>query len=452
MVLSSSTYFVFLLAVLLVYWPLARYRLPALGLILLANYLFYARWDIWYLILIPIASTVDFAIGRGLEFTKDTLLRRLLVGASVMLNIGLLSTLRFKPDLLEHNLVLPLTLSFYAFQALTYTIDIYRGDSKSTPSYLAHLAAVSFFPTIIAGPITRVSSLVTQFEKRKPVAAVDGSRALFMIGMGLSKKLLIADFLSTNFVNRVFDFPSLYTGAENLLAVYAYAVQIYCDFSGYTDIARGSAMLMGFQLPVNFNRPYMSRNLADFWRRWHITLSHWLRDYLFFSLPGKRSKFMPYINLVITMVLGGLWHGANWNFAVWGLLHGVGLAVVRGWQTWRGAAQPSRAGQLFATLATFHFVAFAWIFFRAPNLETVGAILGQIGSLTISFENVSGPIALVLAIGLAAHYIPKKWNDSVVDLFVRAPFYAQAAVLLLLMLGLQNVVSSGAAPFIYTKF
>ncbi len=341
MLLSSSTYFIFLAAVFLVFWPVSRVRLLALSVILFANYFFYAKWDLFYLALIPAASSCDYVFGLGLQYSNRPLVRRILVGASLLMNIGLLISLKYMPFILrnwtaltghptrEWPWTLPVSLSFYVFQALTYTMDLYRRDAKGTKSYLAHLAAVSFFPTILAGPITRVSTLIQQFEKPKKLDSADGGRALFLIGMGLIKKLLIADFLSANLVNRVFDFPNLYSGTETLIAVYAYALQIYYDFSGYTDIAIGSALLLGIKLPENFKMPYAAVNIADFWRRWHITFSNWLRDYLYFSLPGKRSKFMLYVNLIITMVIGGLWHGASWNFVIWGALHGIGLAVVR---------------------------------------------------------------------------------------------------------------------------
>ena len=469
MLLSSSVYFIFLVAIFVLYWPLARVRELALGVVLLANYFFYAKWDLYYLALIPVVSSCDFAIGLGLQESKNPRVRRLLVTASIAMNIGLLAGFKYMPFFLDNwahvtgsaaastlsgawHWTLPLSLSFYVFQALTYTIDVYRGDAKGTRSYLAHLAAVSFFPTTLAGPITRVSSLIDQLEKRKPLDPADGSRALFLIGMGLMKKLLIADYLSSNLVNRVFDFPTLYTGSETLIAVYAYALQIYYDFSGYTDIALGSALLLGIKLPANFNRPYAAENIADFWRRWHISLSNWLRDYLYFSLPGKRSKVFTYGNLVATMVIGGLWHGASWNFVIWGALHGVGLAVVRLWQAQFGAAKATGLGRYVNIVLTFHFVTFAWIFFRAPSFDVALAILGRIASLTFSFANISGPLALVLAIGVMAHYVPKNWYDGSLACYVRAPFYAQAGALALLVLGLKNVVSSGATPFIYTKF
>ena len=270
---------------------------------------------------------------------------------------------------------------------------------------------------------------------------------MFLIALGLTKKLLIADFLADNLVNRVFDLPKLYTGAETLIAVYAYALQLYYDFSGYTDIAIGSALLLGIKLPINFNMPYSAENIADFWRRWHISLSNWLRDYLYFSLPGLRSKWkiFTYLNLIVTMVLGGLWHGASWNFVIWGALHGCGLAVTRAIQGNRKMESGGwrKIGRIFLTV---NFVCFAWIFFRAPTLEAAGSILSRIASLTISFENISGPVALVMAIAIVGHYFPMKWQDWVVDRFAATPFYAQAAALMLLAVALQYVSAAGVRP------
>jgi D-alanyl-lipoteichoic acid acyltransferase DltB (MBOAT superfamily) len=320
---------------------------------------------------------------------------------------------------------------------------------------LAYLASVSFFPTTLAGPITRVADLIPQFERKdKALAPTDGGRALFLIGLGLMKKLLIADYLGDNLVNRVFDFPNLYTGAEVLLAVYAYAFQLYYDFSGYTDIARGSAQLLGIKLPVNFNQPYAASNIADFWRRWHITLSNWLRDYLYFSLPGLRSKWkvFTYCNLILTMLIGGLWHGASWNFVFWGLLHGVGLAVTHFWQTIVGKNPVTGVRKYAGVFFTFQFVCLAWIFFRAQNLATVWTILARIGSLTVSLANISPELGVVLIIAVLAHYTPKRWYDFSVNLYVRVPFYVQAAAMALLVLALGYISSTGAAPFIYTNF
>ena len=462
--MSQSTYFIFLVAVFALYWPVSRLRTLTLAVVLFANYFFYAKWDLFYLALIPAVSSCDYFLGLGLQSWQNRIVRRALVTASILMNVGLLAGFKYMPFFLQNwsnvtgrpapewHWTLPLTLSFYVFQALTYTIDLYRRDIKGTRSYLAHLTAVSFFPTILAGPITRVSSLIDQFERPKKLDPADGGRALFLIGMGLMKKLLIADFLGANLVNRVFDFPNLYSGTETLVAVYAYALQIYYDFSGYTDIAMGSALLLGIKLPQNFNRPYAAENVADFWRRWHITLSNWLRDYLYFSLPGKRVKVLSYFNLFVTMVIGGLWHGAGWTFVIWGALHGLGLVVVRLWQTRTGTAKATGVWRYVSIFATFQFVCFAWIFFRATSFDNAMLILSRIGSLSISAANLSGPLALILAIGILAHYIPKTWYDFSLQLFVKAPFYAQAAALAMLVIGLQYVAQTGATPFIYNKF
>jgi len=466
LLLSSSTYFIFLAAIFFLYWPLSRVRSLALAVILFANYFFYAKWDMFYLALIPAAGTCDYLIGLGLGYLKNAIVRRLLVSVSLLMNLGMLAFFKYMPFFLENwtkatskpapewHWTLPITLSFYVFQALTYTIDLYRRDSKATRSYLAYLSSVSFFPTTLAGPITRVSALVDQFEKPKKLEAIDGGRALFLIGLGLVKKLLIADFLGANLVNRVFDFPALYSGSEVLISVYAYALQIYFDFSGYTDIAMGSALLLGIKLPQNFNVPYSAVNIADFWRRWHITLSNWLRDYLYFSLPGLRSKWkiFTYWNLFITMVIGGLWHGANWTFVIWGALHGFGLAVQHFWRGQRGNKKASGAWKYFNIFVTVQYVCFAWIFFRAASWENAMAILSRIGSLSFSLVNISPSLGLIICIAILAHYCPKKWYDFSLSAYSQAPFYVQALALALLVMGLQYVAQTGATPFIYNKF
>jgi len=338
---------------------------------------------------------------------------------------------------------------------MTWTIDIYRGDAQPAPSLMTYLASVSFFPTIVAGPITRVAKLIPQIENTAlRLSSEDGSRALFLIGLGLMKKFLIADYLGENLVNRVFDLPKLYSGMETLLAAYGYTFQLYYDFSGYTDIALGSALLLGITLPANFNRPYAAVNVADFWRRWHISLSNWLRDYLFFSLPGQRSRWRPYLNLFITFTIGGLWHGANWTFVLWGALHGTGLAIVRGFQAWRGKRrpQPARALHIVNIVFTFHFVVFTWIFFRSANVGAALDMLRQIASGTISFANITPGLAMVLTIAVLAHYIPQAWYTASLKGFARMPAPAQAAILALLIVGIRYVAATGSAPFIYSRF
>jgi len=453
MLLTTAAYFTFLAAVFFAYWLAARYRLGALAVVLFANYFFYARWDLAYLAIIPAASTCDFLIGNALHRYSHPTLRRALVTLSIVLNVGLIASVKYLSVL---PWVLPLALSFYAFQSLTYTIDVYRRDAKPAESYVAYLASASFFPTTVAGPITRISTLLPQWSKREMLTAENGGKALFLIGLGLVKKLLIADFLAESLVNRVFDLPKLYSGAEVLTGVYGYALQLYYDFSGYTDIAIGSALLLGITLPRNFNRPYAAQNISDFWRRWHISFSNWLRDYLYFSLPGLRSrwKIFPYLNLVVTMVIGGLWHGAGWTFVVWGAWHGLGLAAHRAWNAMHGNPKLSftPAARFLCCLATFHFVLAGWIFFRAANLETARDIFYQISSHTISFANITPAFVLVAVIAAAAHYIPQRWYDSGLQLYCQFPYYAQAASIAALAVAIRYVAGTGSAPFIYSRF
>jgi D-alanyl-lipoteichoic acid acyltransferase DltB (MBOAT superfamily) len=391
---------------------------------------------------------------------KNRVVRRALVSASIALNLGLLIGSRHMPWFLEHagvsqwDWIFPLGLSFYAFQALTYTIDLYRRDAEGTRSLLEHFTAVSFFPTILAGPITRVTDLAKQFSTTPALTRTDGGRAFFLIGMGLMKKTLIADYLGANFVNRVFDTPNLYSGAEALLAVYAYSLQIYFDFSGYTDIARGVALLLGIRLPVNFDRPYSSASVTEFWRRWHISFSNWLRDYLYFSLPGKRTAVMPYLNLVIAMALGGLWHGVSWTFAVWGLLHGAALAFTRLWQSkrGRGRAPKSPLRHAMSVFFTYQFVCLTWVFFRASSLADATLLLNRIASLTFSLENVTWILAAVMVVSAAAMFVKKGLYTAASEAFARQPFFAQAAALAAVAVALQLLGGRGDAPFVYSRF
>jgi alginate O-acetyltransferase complex protein AlgI len=454
---TGAAYFLFVVIVLLAYWLVAGSRLARFTVLLAANYFFCARYGLFYLALIPTCSSIDYLAGFGMQRYRRVFVRRLFLCLSLAANLGLLilsrhMTLFLQPS--SWDWVFPLSLSFYAFQSLSYTIDIYRKDATAATSYLGYMTAASFFPTIQAGPITRPAEILQQLTRKFDLAPADGSRALFLIMSGLLKKLLIADYLAGNLVNRVFDTPNLYSGMENLAAVYIYSLQLYYDFSGYTDIARGCGQLLGVRLPVNFNRPYTSVNMADFWRRWHITFSNWLRDYLYFSLPGKRTRFGPYVNLVVTMVLGGLWHGATWPFAIWGLMHGGALAATRGWQTWRGrrpetGGPASRAIRIFCT---YQFVCLTWVFFRSPNTTVALDILKRIGSLTFSVQNVSVGVIMVALLAAAGQAVPKDWYERSVDLFGRTPFYVQAAAMALAVVAIQLLAGRGSAPFVYSRF
>ena len=454
---TAPQYFCFVVLSFFLYWPLSG-KSPKAGiaLVCLANLYFLAQWGWISLSILPAASFCDFLIGRSLGSAKTH--RKLLITCSVMLNTGLIVSSKYLPLLLGKaftHWVMPLGLSFYAFQAMTYTIDLYRKEAKPAANYWVYLASVTFFPTMLAGPINQVAKLLPQWTPKATLTGEEGSRAFFLIGLGLAKKFLIADYLAKTLVNRVFDLPTLYSGGDVLVAVYAYAFQLYYDFSGYTDIALGTGLLLGIKLAINFNGPYQAENIANFWRRWHISLSNWLTNYLFHSLPGKRVKAMLYLNLVITMAIGGLWHGASWTFLIWGLLHGLGLAGYRGWVALRKNAKPSPLliSKIWRILLTFHFVTFAWIFFRAASLETALQILGQIASVkTYAFDNSSPAFLFVLGIAIIGHYVPKVWYEWSIVSFGRFPAPAQAFAMAALVLSIRYIAATGAAPFIYTRF
>jgi D-alanyl-lipoteichoic acid acyltransferase DltB (MBOAT superfamily) len=455
MPLSSAPFFAFLAVVCLVFWLSARARRLQLFFLLVANLLFLVHFSLIYLAL-PVAAFIDYGVGLGLGRFQNSGPRRLLLGCSLAVNLGLLLSLKLAP-LVTHTSwrwLVPLTLSFYCFQSLTYTIDLYLSEMKPTHSLLTYLAGALFFPSITAGPIPRMGKLLQQLSSPFLLTSEDGAQALLLIGTGLVKKLLIADFLANNLVDRIFDTPALYSSSEILIGVYAYALQLFFDFSGYTDLARGAAILLGINLPENFRRPYLSVNVAEFWRRWHITFSEWLRDYLFDFFPKRRKYPVASYSyaFLLTMMLGGLWHGISWNFLIWGTLHGLALGAVFAWKKRRSVPSPAWWAKLLAGVLTFHFVCFTWIFFRAPTLPDALLILRGLGAHTWSLANVTLPVGLVLIAAAALHCVPPNWFDRARRVTAWAPFWAQGLALAALILLIQTLAGRGSAPFVYGSF
>jgi len=455
MSVSSAPFFVFLVLVCLLLWLTARWRQLQIGLLALANLFFLARFSLVYLAL-PLAASIDFLVGLGMGRFRVTAARRLLLAASLTVNLGLLAGLKMLP-ILSGSLwqwLLPLSLSFYCFQSLTYTVDLYLGEGEPERSLISYMAAALFFPSMTAGPIPRMHRLLDQLRRPFQLTTEDGGRALLLIGTGLVKKLLIADFLANNLVGRVFDTPALYSSAEILIGVYAYALQLFFDFSGYTDIARGAALLAGIELPENFKQPYLSVNVAEFWRRWHISFSEWLRDYLFDFFP-KRRKY-PVLSygyaFLLTMMLGGLWHGISWNFLIWGALHGAALGIVFAWKRRRSVPSPALWTKVLGGVLTFNFVCFAWIFFRAGTLENAGAILRGLAGLTWGLGNITPILAAVLLAAALLHCVPPRWFEGGVSLTTRVPFWAQGLAMAALILLIQTLAGRGSAPFVYGNF
>jgi len=357
------------------------------------------------------------------------------------------------------TIILPVGISFFTFQSLSYTLDIYRGKLEPLRNIVDFGFYVSFFPQLVAGPIVRAYEFIPQLYRDFNLTTREFGHALFLILKGLIKKIVISDFIAINLVDRVFDFPSIYSGFENLAAVYGYGLQIYCDFSGYTDIAIGLALILGFRLPVNFNSPYKAAGIADFWKRWHISLSRWLKDYLYISLGGNRKgKIRTGINLMITMLLGGLWHGAALRFIIWGGLHGIGLVINKIWDSIFGRRlQSGRFGKAAAIFITFNFVSFCWIFFRAQDMDTALLMLKQIaenfspGSWLTVLPAYSS-VFLLMGAGYFIHFLPERIKESYRGLFIRIPLPAQFAVVLFVAVFLVQMRTTEVMPFIYFRF
>ena len=317
---------------------------------------------------------------------------------------------------------------------------------------------VSFFPQLVAGPIVRASDFIPQIYEKLKITKEDFNKALFLIIGGLLKKAVISDYISSNFVDRVFDAPNSYSAFENLLASYGYTLQIYCDFSGYSDMAIGLALLMGFTLPPNFRTPYKSASVTEFWRRWHISLSSWLRDYLYISLGGNRKgNFRTYFNLFMTMLLGGLWHGANWKFVFWGVLHGLALGIERFFGQFVKLPKNYFVRTIQIVL-TFHFVIFCWLFFRAKDFQTAFQIVDNISSLTfnlsqwqtilLGYKNV----IFLMVFGFVWHFIPDNVINKLEKGFYAIPIYIKALLLGFVFWIVYATASSGPQPFIYFQF
>lgn len=352
---------------------------------LIASYLFYMWFSVSLVGLLIFSSCLDFYIGKKLHQTSDLKQRKQLLIISLVGNLGMLFFFKYfnfflgnmngichlitgKDPFLFYNIILPLGISFYTFQTLSYTIDIYRKKLEPTQSLLTFALYVSFFPQLVAGPIVRASFLIPQLEKGPVVKKDQIRRGIGLFVFGLIKKIVIADNLSL-IADQVFVQPGLFGGLDVLFGVYAFAIQIYCDFSGYTDMARGVGFLLGYDVGLNFNFPYFATGIRDFWRRWHISLSTWLRDYLYISLGGNRGGLNRHLrNIMITMLLGGLWHGANWTFVVWGGIHGGWICLEHIYGTKREQLC-SVWIKLIQTIFTFHMVCITWIFFRAENLS-----------------------------------------------------------------------------------
>jgi len=451
---------------------------------------FYYRTGGWFFSLLVLSTIYDYYLANAIHRANNPLKRKIYLVLSLTINIGLLAFFKytyyfadiindlfhthFHPQNLFYvasnnwfgthfdinKIILPVGISFFTFQTLSYTIDVYRKHIEPAKNILDFGFFVTYFPQLIAGPIVRAVDFLPQIAKKFHLTEREFGHAIFLIVGGFIKKTVISDYISVNFVDRIFDDPQLYSGFDNLMAVYGYAIQIYCDFSGYSDMAIGISLLLGFRLPLNFNSPYVSLSITEFWRRWHISLSTWLKDYLYISLGGNRKgKIRTYINLLITMLIGGLWHGAANKFIIWGALHGAALAIHKAWLEYVpwARSQNSKIYNFIAGLVTFHFVCFCWIYFRADDVPTVKTMLDRIFhnfSLTDMRIKISAywkVFSFILA-GYLLHFIPKRFKLSLEERFTLVPLVLKVVMVAVIIVLVYQVASSEVQPFIYFQF
>jgi alginate O-acetyltransferase complex protein AlgI len=469
MLFPTLDFLLFFLVVVALMVLVARHHAARKLVLVVASYVFYAQWNWHYCFLLAGSSLLTYAGGLALGATGSALARRWVVGVAVGLHLLLLSTFKYLDFLvgstnhLLHALgtdrelpfmeiILPVGISFFTFHGISYLVDVYRGDVAVCRRLSDILLYLSFFPQLVAGPIVRAAFFLPQLER--PVAArVELARPLLLILGGLFKKVVIASYLATDLVDPVFFDPSRYGPVDLLLAAYGYAVQIYCDFSAYSDIAIGLAALLGYRFPINFDQPYRAKSLREFWRRWHISLSFWLRDYLYKPLGGSRGgRWFTARNIMITMLLGGVWHGAAWKFVAWGGLHGIGLVVERWFEPWSGAWARTRMGRAVAVLVVFHVVCLGWILFRADSFDTVMVYLGafaqpQSGALLATPFTVA-----LLVLGLALHAVPRDLPGRLALLAGGVPAWGWGVVAGVVVVAIDAVGPEGVAPFIYFQF
>ena len=487
---------------------------------------FFYKASGWFVGLVLISAVVDFFLSNAIYREKSQSRKKFLLVLSILFNLGMLFYFKYTDFFIEIsnslfdtnfnplNLILPIGISFYTFENLSYTVDVYRGEFKPANKFSDYLLFLAFFPKLMMGPIVRAHDFVPQINEPYVISERDFAKGFFLIISGLIKKLVISDYITLNMVDYMFDNPALHTGVENLMAVYGYAMVIYCDFSGYSEIAIGIALWLGFKIPPNFMSPYQSLNITEFWRRWHISLSTWLKDYLYIPLGGNRnfsiasfifvggflvgsfimgvelfhlsnlwaavisavlllifiipalitrktSGIAANFNLLTTMLLGGFWHGASWNFIIWGAIHGVGLGIHKIWmlltdKSFSGFNQ-SRIYKIISGILTFHFVCFAWIFFKAEDLEIAKTMIYQIfNNFDISvfgpfYDNYKGVVWMILA-AMVLHLVPDNLADKIIARTKTIPMVIYILVFFLFLILYGYFKSAEQVMPIYLQF
>jgi alginate O-acetyltransferase complex protein AlgI len=478
LIFSTSLFFILFFIFLLIYNVFGKNKNFRVGLIIVFSLYFYYKSAGYYAGILIISAIINFLFAKWIAATENFSVKRIHLALAIILNIAILGYFKYTNFLIQIvndignkqieplAIFLPIGISFYTFKSLTYVFDVYFDTMKPTNSFANFCVYVFFFANILAGPIDRASAFLPQVEKEPFLSKEDLGKAIFLICAGLLKKVVIADYISINFVDRIFDYPLRYTGVENLLAIYGYVLQIYCDFSGYSDMAIGIALLLGFKLMDNFNSPFKATSIADFWRRWHISLSKWLLDYLFkpMQLGMRRLRMMSNITaLFITFLVCGIWHGAGWNYILWGAMHGFmmsfALLIQKPKMKLYTALKINNTKFLkfFQVIITFHLVAFSFIVFRAPDTQVVKDIFSQIGTffhgeVFMQFVERLPIIFGLMLIGYITHFLPVVVETKIKNIISSMPAVAKAILLIVVIWAAVQFKSADIMPFIYFQF
>lgn len=440
--------------------------------ILFSLYFYYKSSGVYCLILLGVCAS-DYCLGRLMGLAVSNCQRRLIVATNIVLNVGILIYFKYFnllyqtfADITSTNftpldIVLPAGISFFTFRSISYMVDLYRNKLEPCRNPLDYIFFMTFFPPLLAGPVVRAVDLLPQIKENKAATRAMVAEGLFLVMCGLIKKVVIADYISGNFVDRIFENPSLYTGFENLIGAISFALQLYCDFSGYSDMAIGIALMLGYRFKENFNSPFKSQNPSEFWRRWHISLSFWLRDYIYIPLGGNRKgNLRTYLNLFITMVIGGLWHGASWMYLLWGAYNGILLAVhkkIKKHWHFSYSETATRIAKPFNIFFTFALIVIGFISFRCTTTENLCEMVTQIitnfhPEIALQFILAYPLIITAIIAGFILHYSPNIWQIKLRDLYTSSPILIQAIILAIVVFIVIQTRQSELVPFVYLQY